>query len=151
MAGVAMRIKADGLKKRISRIGRNARHADPLWDDIGHLSVNSVRENFRVGGRPNKWPANTAATVVRKARSRRGASRRRAIAGNKPLIDTGRLLNSINYRTRRDSVVIGTNVDYGIYHQTGTRRIPARPFMLLQESDQVQIGRLVVRWLRGDR
>lgn len=46
------------------------------------------------------------------------------------LIDTGNLLNSI--RARRTGVaqwVVAVGADYGIYHEMGTRFLPARPFL----------------------
>lgn len=46
-------------------------------------------------------------------------------------VDTGRLRNSISHSvdTGGKSVYIGTNVEYGIYVEMGTRRMPARPYL----------------------
>jgi len=43
--------------------------------------------------------------------------------------------------------VLGTNVPYGIYHQLGTRKMPARPPIELSESDKTRWGKLVHEWL----
>ena len=68
----------------------------------------------------------------------------------KRIVDTGRLRDSITYKTARggdsakgaarsgdevqgspdkDSVYIGTNVEYAAYHEYGTSRIVARPYL----------------------
>lgn len=50
----------------------------------------------------------------------------------RPNVDTGRLRSSITHRTdeREKSVAIGTNVEYGIYLELGTVRMPAGyPFL----------------------
>lgn len=49
-----------------------------------------------------------------------------------PLVKTGRLMNSIEHSVDapEQSVYIGTNVDYAIYHEFGTSRgIPAKHFL----------------------
>ena len=43
--------------------------------------------------------------------------------------------------------VLGTSVSYGIFHQTGTRKMPARPPIELSESDKTRWGKLVHEWL----
>jgi phage gpG-like protein len=35
------------------------------------------------------------------------------------------------------SITFGTNVEYAGYHQFGTRRIPARPFLPITKSGQL--------------
>ena len=45
-------------------------------------------------------------------------------------VDTGRLRDSIAHQLEGyDSVVIGTNVEYGIYVHEGTHRMAGRPFL----------------------
>lgn len=46
--------------------------------------------------------------------------------GGKPLSDTGRLRQSIEYATTPDSVMVGTNVIYGRIHQLGGEIRPKR-------------------------
>ena len=49
--------------------------------------------------------------------------------GHPLLIRTGALRQSIRWRTNgTDTVVVGTDRKYAIYHQRGTKRMPARPF-----------------------
>ncbi len=48
-----------------------------------------------------------------------------------PLVDTGRLKNSINSEVPANEHVcyIGTNVEYAKYHELGTKKLPARHFL----------------------
>jgi len=43
--------------------------------------------------------------------------------------------------------VLGTSVPYGVFHQLGTKRMPARPPIQLSESDKNRWGKLVHEWL----
>jgi len=43
--------------------------------------------------------------------------------------------------------VMGSNLKYAMYHQTGTRKMPARPPIQLSESDKTRWGKLVHEWL----
>lgn len=64
-----------------------------------------------------------------------------------PLVDTGRLMNSIDYKVmgiRR--VIIGTSVFYGKFHQFGTKNIPKREFIFLDDSDKRKIY-AITRWV----
>ena len=43
--------------------------------------------------------------------------------------DTGRLEGSISHATDDDTAYIGTNVDYAIYQEFGTRKMSAHPYL----------------------
>lgn len=143
----------------------------PVAGDIAQLVENSVRRNFREGGRPDRWPASKRADD-------------QAAYGNasgQTLVDTARLMNSIIGMGNSDQVRVGTNVDYAAAHNFGVdqeitqqvrehvRRItrafgreiplkevtvkphqrkfhmklPARPFMLIQVEDWDDIADVV--------
>lgn len=58
----------------------------------------------------------------------------------KPLVDTGRLRSSMNYRVQGDSVLIGTNVQYGRFqHFGGMKNVTGRPFLPLRPSGLVDL------------
>lgn len=49
---------------------------------------------------------------------------------SKDIIDTGALLNSIHTEKRGEKVYwVADGVEYGVYHELGTHRMAARPFM----------------------
>ena len=44
-------------------------------------------------------------------------------------VDTGRLRNSISHAVEGDSAYIGTNVEYAVYVEKGTRKMQAYPYL----------------------
>ena len=44
-------------------------------------------------------------------------------------VATGRLRNSISHAVEGDSVYIGTNVEYAVYVEKGTRKMQAYPYL----------------------
>lgn len=47
----------------------------------------------------------------------------------KDIIDTGNLLGSVSHELLDDRARVGTNVEYGIYHEYGTYKMAARPWL----------------------
>lgn len=45
------------------------------------------------------------------------------------IVDTGNLMNSISHNVMTETVRIGTNVEYAVYHEFGTKLMAARPFL----------------------
>lgn len=57
---------------------------------------------------------------------------------------SGALVDAIFARpTGRDSVEVGSGVEYAAAHQEGTEDIPARPFLGLGPADEVELVRAV--------
>ena len=55
-----------------------------------------------------------------------------------PLLKTTNMWNSINSKvTGPDTVVVGTPHAYALYHQHGTKHMPARPFFPIDEYGQL--------------
>lgn len=125
----------------------------PLMHRIGRTMKSDTQMNFRQGISPTgeKW----APLKIRKGQ---------------PLRDTGRLQNSIQFRSNDEEVVIGTNVKYAPTHQFGAvirpkngKRlrfigsngpvfakqvtIPARPFIGLAQRQVNKINRQITRWV----
>jgi phage virion morphogenesis protein len=74
---------------------------------------------------------------------REGAARRRRV-----LTKTGKLRKSIRFSADDESVVVGTNVEYGKYHQLGTSNIPQREFLGLSDSDLEAIRDRIIEWIQ---
>ncbi len=103
------------------------------WALIGDAAVASVRANFAVGGRP-AWAPLSASRVRQKGHSR-------------PLIDTGRMMDSNEYRLTGNGLELYNTVDYADIHQFGTSHVPARPFLVLQSSDYLLFAGIIDRCL----
>jgi len=105
---------------------RKVAEVDPrgVLEEIGMAIHRRVLEGFEhqsdPWGRP--WKPLSPETIEKKRSSR-------------ILEDTGRLRQSFAWRLLgRDAVVVGTNVEYALFHQYGTRRgLPKRPMLPLDE------------------
>ena len=62
------------------------------------------------------------------------------------LIDTGALFRSILAQPpTADSVEVGTDRPYALYHQFGTKHMPARPFFPVQGESLTERAEQIVR------
>lgn len=139
------------VRRSLEDAQRRARDMTPVYRDWGHRMLNSVSQNFRVGGRPDRWAPLAQATILgrlggkRKAMKRKGGMRApaaRKAAGFKTLVRSARLKNSISYRLISNGIEVGTNVVYAAIHQYGGKAgrgrsvtIPARPYLVVQDED----------------
>jgi len=148
MSGVVIDMKIDDKEVRamLGRLQANIGDLKPVMKTIGEIVRSSVIQNFREGGRPNKWAAtkeiSRRISFAMGGRKMEGDEHRSGLrirkgkkvykldgkttriydkysANKKTLIDTGRLMNSITYKAHSDKVEIGTNVVYGAIHQLG--------------------------------
>jgi len=128
---------------KLVRAGTNLR---PILTSIGETMVESTKLRFRDSQAPDggRWAPLSPVTI---ALRRQGSS--------KPLLDTGRLRNSITRAVGVRDVVIGTNVIYAGTHQFGARKgqygktrrgapipwgnVPARPFLGMSLGDKAEI------------
>lgn len=86
----------------------------------GHAIAAMATRAFRDESlRPSPWLPLAKKTLAKKAAGR-----------TSPLIDTGALFRSIRVaQPEGDSVEIASDRPYATYHQFGTTRMPARPFI----------------------
>jgi len=109
----------------------SARLADlsPALDRAGALMHESVMDNFAAQGRPEAWtPKKTHGPI---------------------LFETGRLMSSIVFSANANSLTVTAPVPYARVQQEGTPRIPARPFLLIQQADVAAIVKVVGGYLSG--
>jgi phage virion morphogenesis protein len=109
----------------------------------GILLQGIVQRHFRDSQDPDgkTWKELAPATIRRRRNKDKGSI--------KPLIDTGRLMKSINYRVGIDEVAVGTNVIYAATHNFGdpSRNIPERKFIGVSRYDEEQIVARLNRWV----
>jgi len=158
--GVTINVKIEDREvlALLDRIQQRAGNLTPAMKIVGKTIRDSVRENFRAGGRPERWKS----------------SQRAIIEGKKTLIDTKRLMNSITYMAHKDRAEVGTNVVYAAIQQFGgtvkARKskylkfkigsrwvqkrevsIPARPFMMIQDEDWREIKETLLDYIARER
>lgn len=61
----------------------------------------------------------------------------------------GGMLSGITHVASKNSVIVGSDKHYAVYHQLGTRKMPARSFLGLSAQDYRDIDELLSDWLSG--
>ena len=158
-------IERHEFDKLIEIMKDRAVHLKPIMAVTGNMVVKSVRQNFRDGGRPEKWT---------KSKKPKGTT----------LVGTGALMRSIHYELDSDgnAVTVMTGPQkYAAIHQFGGTtsahtimaknrkalqfnvggvtiyrkkvnhpgsNIPARPYMLLQDEDIENIKTEMLEYLK---
>jgi len=123
-----------GFEAATLRVSRLAEFKpDRLLTVLGSLVRSQTLRHFeQESGPAGKWAPLSPATIARK-RGRQGQI----------LSDTGRLRGSISAVVADHEVEVGTNVFYGKFHQHGTRKMKARPFLGLTDADRDEVERTV--------
>ena len=147
-------VQSDDVEIALEHLARSARNLEPAMRDIAGLLERETNDNFRAQGRP-RWRPLSQTTILNRLMERdeegrskglssvlgrdgnlRASAKRKLDGGLAILQDTGTLRNSILASPHRDSVTIGSVLEYAAIHQFGGMagrgkkvRIPARPFL----------------------
>lgn len=107
------------LRKKLAAMQDKRPALEAAGAALASVSTRSFRDESL---RPAPWPALKPSTLRRRP-------------GGQPLIDTGTLFRSISAQDPdRDSVEVGTDREYALYHQYGTSKMDARPFFPVTEN-----------------
>lgn len=112
--------------------------------EFGEHMVNRIDDTFRTESDPYgaKWAPLSAATI--RAKRRRGGIQ-------KILQQTGRMRATANYRVIGAVLQIGLSDRKAVFHQMGTRRMPARPILPdrgLPPEDAQELQEIFTDWLK---
>jgi len=174
----AINIKIDdsGVMAMIERLHSKMRDITPAMQEVGELVRTSVIRNFEEGGRYSEsgnwrggtktWQPLSIATLFagrkasfagKRGRFKKGVEDR--FKNRKTLIKSGVLMGSITYNASSSGVTIGPGAashKYAAIHQFGGKagrghkvNIPARPFLVVQDEDLVEIKRVLAQYLTG--
>lgn len=166
MPTIEVKVDSKDLLARLGKCIASGKDMRPAWDDIGEYMLGSIRRNFEAGGRPEKWEALAPTTITgqylqgnrsrKRKRKTSGKAFDKYAGGKKVLIDHGELINSITRRVESNSVELGSNLAYAAIHQFGgtagrkhAARIPARPFLMVQDEDWPVITNILEQHLAG--
>lgn len=159
-----------GLRTLLNRLQDQMSDMTPVMQIIGEIAKTSIKKNFEEGGRyseagswkggSQRWQPLSISTlfagkkskyVTKSGRYRKGVEERFRSSNRHILVKEGILMGSINYRASRDEVEAGTNVVYGAIHNFGGPagrglqvQIPARPYLVLQDEDLEEMGRVIL-------
>ena len=151
----------------IAIMRRNSVNTRPVMAAIGNLVVKSVRQNFREEGRPDKWQQSRkpkGRTLLGTGALMKGIHYELDNDGTAVTVKTGpqkyAAIHQFGGTTGAHDIVarnrkalrftVGGMILYRkSVHHPGSR-IPARPYMMLQEEDETNIEELLIRHLVAD-
>lgn len=113
------------VKQLLNAVVRNMTNPQPALHKIGEVSKAGIKDNFEEGGAysspdsliggSKKWKP--LSPVTKKIKARQGKKGPYQI-----LVDSTRLRDSINSKTDKESVEIGTNVEYAATQHFGAKK-----------------------------
>lgn len=132
---IELRIQLDSATAFLAALGVRLDSSDELLAPALPVVAAAIERDFDEEGRPVRWAPLSARYAAWKAR--------RFGAGLRILERSGALRRSISTRIEGGALVASTAVPYAAFHQFGTRFIPARPFLVLTESDNEEVAQAV--------
>lgn len=146
---IEVKIDDAEIKRALQDLQRAVGDLSPAFREIGEVLVESTKQRFEAGVGPDgkKWPLNSVlSTLLYKE-------------GDRPLINEGTLMESIQYQiTGKNELEIGTAMEYAAMQQFGGTKsefpslwgdIPARPFLGLSSDDETKILDILQDHLKG--
>lgn len=134
-----VRLQSESAVSLLETIAQRLARAEELLASAAPVVAAAMELNFDEEGRPVRWAPLAPRSAAWKAR--------RFGAGLRILERTGALRRSITTRLEGRALVASSDVPYAAFHQFGTRRLPARPFLVLTESDKEEVARAVAESL----
>lgn len=112
----------------------------PLRQSLTEVIIPSIEKNFAVQGRP-KWKPLAPSTVASR-KGRTGPILRRTGALHQAVVSYD------NWEVTSEMVTLDYTAIpiYGVYHQLGTTKMPARPFVMYQPEDIEAIVLIFEEW-----
>jgi phage virion morphogenesis protein len=142
----------DKVKETLIRLERAIEPDNSKMSEIAKVLLESVQTNFAQEGRPTPWkrlaPATLYGELVRKnVKKKTGIRASKIFSNRKILYRTGKLYRSLKPRAGKDTAAVTTDLYYGWVHNYGTTggRIPARPFMLIQDEDAPAVEAVLLK------
>jgi phage virion morphogenesis protein len=128
---------------------------EPVFEDLGEYMLRRTRQRFDTSTAPDgtKWRPLAPITIAAKQRRQRTGKPYRTRANPTDVLrDTFTLRDSITYQASSSSLAIGTNITYGIYHQSEEPRtiIPRRAFLGFDDADRAEAIDLLLDHLAGN-
>lgn len=144
--------------KAISALHERARNYRPALNEAAAYMERQTKLRFAREEAPDgtPWAPLAESTVRRKLRGYTYRKRRRVKIPGKYLStilrETGVLASGIAARPASDtqaSVETTAGAEYGIWHQLGTKRMPARPYLGFSSEDVTVVQQIFKRHLDG--
>lgn len=112
----------------------------PVMTEISAIMKEAVLLTFDREGRPS-WPALAPATIKAREKAHHWPGKM-LVSGNR-----AGLKENISQTYNSKQAIVGSNKPYGPFLQLGTRKMPARPFLVILPSDVGKIKMVLSDWL----
>lgn len=171
MPSVRVTVNVTPVMQKLGSLSQKLDGLRPLLEDVKGRLLLSTQQNFTASGRPKAWMPLAASTIA----NRRGTSHRilrdtgrlqnsitsrienrSVIVGSNVVYarihQEGGTIRVPEVRPRNARVlrfVVNGQIVYTRRARAHTVRIPARPYLLLQESDKTYIRNAIERHLKG--
>lgn len=125
--------------KALESLGQKLSDPSAALRSVGEYMLLKTRDRFdrEVDPENKAWAPLAAATI--KAKQRKRDQGKGGLAPSGILKESGLLRDTITYQLKKDGVLIGTPRAYGQYHQFGTKRMPMRQFLGVDDEDKAEI------------
>lgn len=135
---ISVRVQLDGLKNTEQKL----KNLERVMQKIAVYLQSETQKTFeRNTGRVTKWPDLSEKTKKYKIK-KKGTP-------YPMLVFTGRLRQSIFSEYSSTFARIFAGVKYAVYHQLGTRKMPARPILEIDERKDIDfITSEISKWLK---
>lgn len=150
---IELQLKKEELEKALGQMAKSGSDLREPLSLIGEIVASSVDKNFQVEGRHSGDPDSIFGGRESWAPWSKSWEKKRIEMGKNGKILTlnGGLASSIAYEVAGDSVSISTAKDYASRLHFGDvkDRLPARPFLVIQEEDLEEINEVLASFLTG--
>jgi len=141
-----MEIKVDTarLQELFKELSAKVQNTRPAMVAIAETLLESVQENFEVGGRPAWKPLSAARIAQRSKKHEVHGVIHAATWPGKILVEYGAqggLLGTVSRRATNDTAIVGANAEYAGAMQA------ERPFLVVQNEDMEDAERILLKHL----
>lgn len=151
MAENVFEFNDDELKRMLKGVLSRLGNVKPAAELMGETILESITTNFEEGGRPKKWKSLKKSTQEQRRRMGKWPGRMLVISGH-----AGGLMGSIAYTALNNGVIVHANKVYARIHHYGgmagkgrTVKIPARPYMMVQDEDWAEMKDQLRKYVFG--
>lgn len=134
--------------RSFNRVEKHIEDLRPVWDKVEKMMYQIESEQFKsegAKGRTGKWKELTKDYAKRKAIE---------YPGTTILVRTGKLESSLTSKTNETVLIkekqefgFGTKLFYAVYHQTGTKKMPARPPISFADDQRTRLTKEIQKGL----
>jgi phage gpG-like protein len=130
------------IQAKLKELRALGEDTQPIMKEIGNRVKNKIEENFdEQGYYGNKWAPikDPSSGFNGKKIGKRGKPLKQFLdyIADRRILHKSGALSRWTVNAGKTQVVVGTNAEYGIHHQYGTKKMVARPFIPMDKSGDI--------------